>query len=207
MTRTEIINKMDSYINVVAIAGAVLAAIAGVPLLYFSLERKEDTEGLLFLVGAYVLFLVAGALFSAGVNSKKNKFGDVSWNSFFVYGLFLPFGFWAGIYMIYQHFGSFSSEIMLKLIYVVQIITIAAWFGDKLFLKKYHEEKNLMKLDMYSTIVVGILTIVWVLYKIDEIKYFFATILGEFLAIQIIVKHYLIQLTSDPVKEEWKHDM
>ncbi len=51
-----------------------------------------------------------------------------------------------------------------------------------------------MRLDLYSTIAMIPLTLMWVVFKIETIKLGFAVILGEFLIIQFMIKLALIKL-------------
>ena len=143
---------------------------------------------------AYAAFLCVMVIVLVNSERGDYKFKDVSFYSFFEFVLFIPFLLWVVMYVpnLFNWFGLKEDVIRVCVIFS-QIIVILVWFGPKLTKKKWIVE-DLMKLDLYSTMAIFPLTIIWVLYKISPIAWGFAFVMGEFLVIQMVVKYALINL-------------
>ncbi len=155
-------------------------------------QPNSSNDGLLLLLIAYFVVLVAIALYTSVLPNTGSKFTEISLLSFFTFCLFIPFALFTAIFYI-SNAGLLSKETAQILCWFIQALCIAIWFFPKL--SKLNKQKcdktqevSLMKLDYYSTLAILLLTIVWVVYDILSIKIGFAIIMGEFLLVQMIIK-------------------
>lgn len=188
--------------------GKVTKIISGLTgflgVLVFSLSIWQASQpdslnnGLLLLLLAYFIGLIAIAVYTANLPSTGSKFSEISLLSFFTFCLFIPFAFFTVVLTLHSNTGLLSKELAQILCWSIQALCIGIWFFPKLRkLSKQKSDTNkevsLMKLDYYSTLAILLLTIVWVVYDILSIKIGFAIIMGEFLLVQMIIKREQIR--------------
>lgn len=122
------------------------------------------------------------------------QFRNISLQSFLTHVLVIPLGVLAiiaGIDLYLEFFHNTAIEGGAFIIYgIAQSICLGVWFGYHLLPKNETtiSQVNYLKLDLYSTIAVVVLTFVWVIYDITDIKVFFGVVLVEFMLVQVRIK-------------------
>ncbi|MBP3199621.1 MAG: hypothetical protein J6N21_21845 [Butyrivibrio sp.] len=179
----------------------ILSGILGIVTLIISLgyetfapKDSNDMNGLFLLAIAYFFILLTIGFYANPISSKSDDWKSISLFSFYFYSLFIPAVIIAVIYGFLQK--HVPNAVILTIGWVIQCVFVGIWFFPKLKRNKT-KEKDLMRLDYYSTIAILVLTIIWVIYDILNIKLGFAITMGEFLIIQIYVKKSLIELKQD----------
>ncbi|WP_027207511.1 hypothetical protein [Butyrivibrio fibrisolvens] len=178
-----------------------------------SANTYENKIGpLAFCFFGYILILAWLLIIGSDNREKKDESGvkrkiiskvirlfkSVSAQSFCTFVLFLPLAILAIMSMFSRYsivsWGGSNVNIPVELIFhiygILQCLCLALWFGFHLW-PRWDEklsEKKCIKLDLYSTIAVVILTFMWVVYDISFIKIYFAIILVEFMMVQVSIK-------------------
>lgn len=193
-------NKLNKFLSYFFGFWGIIVFIASV--YYASVPSKSDmpeatevttNSGLGWLFLSYLLVLAAIAIYTESVSIKDFYFNNISLYSFYLFSLLLPIAFISAILSILNGLGIALNFIAQVIFWLIQAFFIAIWFFPKLYQLNRQEaskerDVSMMKLDYYSTFAILLLTIVWVVYDIMSIKIGFATVMGEFLLVQMLIK-------------------
>ncbi len=156
-------------------------------------EVKNEKYSIILLLAFYLVLLVLYVFCKSDKAGYKLRFKEISSNSFIIYCLFYPGAGVLLLFLLAKLIGWPSDDFIRYIIFVPHIFMIALWTGLKLKNHSELKESQLMKIDIISTGAVCLLTIVWILYKIEFIIWEFSLIMGEFLVIQMVIKNILVK--------------
>lgn len=171
----------------------------GVAVLIDAIVRSDSEHSFEKLSVAYFVIIFGLAVFMLNIDGPVSNYSDISGKGFITCAI-LPFGLFFSFILKINTYVSLFEPIDIGNIWLIsQAITTGVWFAHKVITKKTWQEVELMKLDLYITVSMVPLTLVWVIFKIDTVKLGFAIILGEFLIIQFMIK--MTQIKSKEQKD------
>lgn len=187
----EIINKILAYLGILF---GLSVSLIGVIMICYSVLHSDTEHSFAYFSLAYFIIILGVAIFMLPINSHVSGYSEISRNGFFINAIF-PFGLlFSFILKINTYISLFETDDIGNICLISQAIIIGIWFAQKAITKKTWQEIELMRLDLYSTISMTPLTLIWVIFDIRTIKFGFALILGEFLIIQFMIKLALIKI-------------
>ena len=198
-----------------------LGLMIAVCIIIASYRYSKENSWLLLVLGSYAIITICVVALLALRGNFSKSISTISFAGFFCWTMYVPI--WSVItyswiqiindgiiWTIYQrnileNIEQFLVQIKTELLWwylIAQTIAIIGWFSHKLLIQKVEDTISLMKLDFYSTIAIFPLTIIWVIYKLDDFRLGFAIILGTFMFIQILIKVTQLYCTENKRQRE-----
>ncbi len=190
--------------GIIAVLGKIIGLIVvlfGIYIIIHAVLYSDTEHSFAYFSLAYFIIILGLSIFMLSINSNVSGYSEISRNGFFINAIF-PFGLlFSFILKINTYISLFETDDIGNICLISQAIIIGIWFAQKAIKKKTWQEIELMRLDLYSTISMIPLTLIWVIFDIRTIKIGFALILGEFLIIQ-----FMIKLAQIKIKEQDNND-
>lgn len=198
--------KIEKSVAIVAKVLGIIVFIAAAAFLAASLlltcandSDEAKKYALLCLLVSYMFILFGIVLYKYCVEDEINcKFATINFCSFFLFCQFIPLIFVTGGLFVAntEKFQNYTHVIII-ICAAIQCIVTYIWFKSKLGQNTERKDSELLKLDLYSTVAILFLTIIWVLYDIVSIKFAFALMLGTFMVLQVMIKRKSIILAEN----------
>ncbi|RKM56740.1 hypothetical protein D6856_14685 [Butyrivibrio sp. XB500-5] len=194
-------NKKSTIDKIMSSFGRICGLILllfGISILVIAVIHSDEVYSLkMFFLGYMFALIGAGICVILSSNCSSTTYSVISGKGFFICALF-PFAVITAVLLIPDSdFSSLNSKTGNTWLIAHALLT-GAWFIQKIIIKikekKTWQEIELMRIDLYSTVSMVPLTLIWVIFKLDVVEVGFATLLGEFLIIQFLVKIALIKL-------------
>lgn len=190
--------KSTKIFNFVSVIIAFILSFIGIVFLAVSLWYEDAQQNLLamkYLLVSYLIFTVIIAIAQGRSEDYKFHLNQVSANSFlnhcFVYPAFFTVLVLKLISIKCNDMDFLVNEFAKWLILLAHVVMIITW--HVINLKSDLKNSELMEIESFSQASIIVLTIIWILYDIEVIKWGFAILMSIFLLIQLFTKNKLIK--------------